>query len=178
MTLDATVTHRRLVLGNQDSETGWYKKAYMPSQGCGKSWKIAKSLLHKEISKAEFIQKEISLLDEEIDYAFTLLNKPWDLFVFYTKVIDSVGHFLAWDTKSMWHLYERVDNFVKELTKRVGSNTFILVISDHGMKRTGIHSDHAFYSTNVRLNLTNPKMTDFYNIIAEKLGTNENTYAR
>jgi hypothetical protein len=131
----------------------------------------AESLIKGRITREEFAQQEIDFFDKEINEAFILSQKNWDLFVFYTKIIDYVGHFLAWDKRTMWHLYERADKFVEEFTKKVGRNTFILVISDHGMKRTGMHSDHAFYSTNSLLSLEKPKITDFYRIITEKLVT-------
>lgn len=122
-----------------------------------------------EITGAEFIQKETKLFEKEIDEALVMLEEKWDLFVFYTKIIDYVGHFFAWNTKAMWLFYERADKFIEELGNRIRDDTFILVISDHGMKKNGVHSDHAFYSINTILGLTKPKITDFYGIIAEKL---------
>jgi arylsulfatase A-like enzyme len=71
----------------------------------------------------------------------------------------------------MWLFYERADKFIEKLENKVPDDTFILVISDHGMQRNGVHSDHAFYSTNTLLGLRNPKITDFYGIITEKLAT-------
>lgn len=129
--------------------------------------------IKRKISKTRFLRIEIDLFEKEMCCALahlkSALEENCDLFVFYTKIIDYVGHFLAWDTRAMWHLYERADKFVEKLERRVGDNTLILVISDHGMKRTGMHSDHAFYSTNIVLNLRNAKMTDFYDIITKKL---------
>ncbi len=124
-----------------------------------------------EITGAEFLQKETRLFEKEIDEALVLLKKEWDLFVFYTKTLDYVGHFFAWNTKAMWLFYERADKFIEEIENRVRGDAFILVISDHGMQRNGVHSDHAFYSTNTSLGLKNPRINDFYGIIAEKLGS-------
>jgi predicted AlkP superfamily phosphohydrolase/phosphomutase len=122
-----------------------------------------------EISGAEFIQRELEFFEKEIDEAFAILQGKWDLFVFYTKMIDYVGHFFAWNKKTMWLFYSRVETFIEEIQNRFGEDTFILVISDHGMQGNGVHSDHAFYSMNIHLNLENPKITDFYGIITEKL---------
>jgi hypothetical protein len=55
---------------------------------------------------------------------------------------------------------------VGELTRRV-HDAVVLIISDHGMQN-GIHTHKGFYSVNTQLNLTLPKMTDFYDIIEKE----------
>ena len=124
-----------------------------------------------EISGTEFIKKETELFDKELEEAITLLKGEWDLFVFYTKMVDYVGHFFAWNKKTMWLFYERLEKFIDEIEKIVDDDTLILVISDHGMKANGVHSDHAFYSTNIKINLENPKIIGFYKITVENLNT-------
>ena len=68
------------------------------------------------------------------------------------------------------------NNFVKEVGERL-SESFVLVVSDHGMERLGKtyfgkHSNYAFYSINMKIGLNNPKITDFYLLIKNVLEGN------
>ena len=70
----------------------------------------------------------------------------------------------------MKKVYEELENLAGELKN---SEQFTLIISDHGMKTIGRYGDHTmngYYSTNRKLNLKLPKITDFHKLIksAEK----------
>ena len=59
---------------------------------------------------------------------------------------------------------------LEDLAKEIRDlDAFTLIISDHGMKAVGRYGDHTengFYSSNRRLNLKVPEITDFYNILS------------
>lgn len=101
-----------------------------------------------------------------------------NLFMFYWYQTDWFGHVWIGDVNMMWKVYARCDLLVEELKDAVGKETFVLVVSDHGMYHSGSnvhkwkfgeHTDYAFYSSNISLNLDNPLITDFKDIILDKL---------
>lgn len=100
-------------------------------------------------------------------------DKKWDLLMFYEHgATDLLGHIFRGNLTEMWEIYVQMDLFLKEVKEKIGDETFTLVVSDHGMKpvgRYGVHSSYAFYSSNIPLNLNFPKITDFKDIILEKL---------
>jgi predicted AlkP superfamily phosphohydrolase/phosphomutase len=76
-------------------------------------------------------------------------NKPWDLFMFVEIGVDRVHHAFWKYMDHGHHLYEpgnkyentildyykHLDGKIGELLKRVGDETVVLVVSDHGAKR-------------------------------------------
>lgn len=99
-------------------------------------------------------------------------NHDWNLLMVYFKTLDTYGE-LSFGTASFRDMYAKVDSFVKEVKQRA-NGSFVLVISDHGIRRLGKtpfgrHSNYAFYSINKELGLSNPKVTDFYYIISRML---------
>ena len=104
----------------------------------------------------------------------TALGSDWRLLLAYFEYTDYIGHLFWGNLTKMWEGYAMADKLVAELKHRINEDdTLLLVISDHGMEalgKYGFHSDHAFYSANKRLGLTNPKMTDFFRTISEWLG--------
>ena len=76
-------------------------------------------------------------------------NKPWDLFMFVEIGVDRVHHAFWKYMDHGHHLYEpgnkyenaildyykHLDGKIGELLKRVGEDTVVLVVSDHGAKR-------------------------------------------
>lgn len=94
-----------------------------------------------------------------------------DLYMVYWYTTDYMGHLWRGDEMKMWETYASCDELVYDL-KKFAKDAFVLVASDHGMKpvgRGGIHTDYAFYSSNIKLNLKNPLITDFAEIIKQKL---------
>ena len=99
----------------------------------------------------------------------------WNLFMGYTRIVDVYGH-MYWGLEGkMLEVYGLMNDFVRELKKKLPKEVFFLIVSDHGMRRIeglrygGTHSDHGFYSTNIKVGLGNPKMTDFYHLIEKIL---------
>ncbi len=81
----------------------------------------------------------------------------------YFNLADSIGHLSFGVSEKMRDIYYDLEKLAKEVK---GSDDFILVISDHGMKAVGRYGDHTkngFYSVNRKLGLSLPKITDFYN---------------
>jgi len=97
-----------------------------------------------------------------------LLESDWELFMVHFFIADPIQH-LWWHKEDyIAGLYEEMDKTVKEIKTKTPKNTFTLVISDHGSLK-GHHTPYAFYSCNEPLNLKNPKITDFAEIILQKL---------
>jgi len=88
-----------------------------------------------------------------------------DLVIGYFNLADAIGHLSFGIIQKMKDVYSELEGLAKETRN---SDDFILVISDHGMKAIGRYGDHTksgFYSTNKKLGLNLPKITDFYNLV-------------
>jgi predicted AlkP superfamily pyrophosphatase or phosphodiesterase len=95
----------------------------------------------------------------------------FDLVMGYFNLADSIGHLSFGIFEKMRDVYSELEKLAKEIK---GSDDFVLVISDHGMKAVGRYGDHTkngFYSVNRKLALKLPKITDFYNLV--RLAKNE-----
>lgn len=108
-----------------------------------------------------FMNKRKRVLDE--------LNKDWDLFMVHFFLPDVIQHLLWYREDEIERLYREMDDTAHIIKRNLEKNVFILFISDHGQKR-GLHTPHAFYSCNQILNLHEPKITDFGNIIKREIG--------
>lgn len=101
------------------------------------------------------------------------VRQDWDLFVIYTKLLDNYGELCYGDLERLRKVYFIVDDFVEEISSFAEEQKFCLVVSDHGITHFygsyGKHSDHAFYSASEVLNLKNPSILDFKQIIIRKL---------
>lgn len=98
----------------------------------------------------------------------TLMNN-WDLFMAHFYLPDIIQHLLWYRDDEIKRLYREMDNTAHLIQESVGDKTFILFISDHGQE-SGLHTPNAFYSSNQKLGLHKPKMTDFADIIRQRLG--------
>jgi len=102
------------------------------------------------------------------------MKKDWELFMGYTRLLDIFGH-TAWNTKELMRMYQKADSLVGELKKLIDGDHLFLVVSDHGMKRLegtkhgGIHTHHAYYSSNIPLNLEAPTITDIFCVVKDFL---------
>ena len=96
-----------------------------------------------------------------------LKNNENDLIMVYFDLADAIGHLSFNDTEKMKNVYDELDGIVNEV-KHITDDETILIISDHGMKAVGRYGDHTkngFYSFNEKLNLSMPKITDFFKMI-------------
>lgn len=98
---------------------------------------------------------------------FDSLGKS-EIIMGYFNLADAIGHLSFGDLEKMRAVYEELESIAKE-TRKTGD--FVLIVSDHGMKaigRFGDHTKNGFYSLNEKLNLNEPKITKFYDIIKMK----------
>ena len=92
---------------------------------------------------------------------FKYLKKDnWQLLMQYFYVLDGVQHIYYNNPKKIAEFYLMFDEFVKKVSKELGPQTLLLIVSDHGQKK-GIHTPYGFYSMNKKMNLNNPKIIDF-----------------
>ena len=101
--------------------------------------------------------------------AFKKIKEAWNLFMLWTKLLDTYGELLIENKNELLKVYRACDCFVREIKKRF-DDAFILIVSDHGIEKLedtkfGKHSTHGFYSSNISLGLNNPFITDFYELI-------------
>lgn len=94
----------------------------------------------------------------------------WKLFMMHFIFTDLLGHFFVGNSARMFEVYSEAERFVDNVAKILPKKTLLIVVSDHGMKELGEgtfgdHSDHGFYSSNVKLGLVNPKITDFFDLV-------------
>jgi len=97
------------------------------------------------------------------------LKRNYDIWFFYTDLLDALPHLFISDKIRMMKYYSEINEFIEDIKKQLPNDVFIFVVSDHGMKQTGRfgeHSNYGFWSTSKNLNLTlkNPKPMDFYNV--------------
>lgn len=74
-------------------------------------------------------------------------RSDWDLLAVYFDLADCVGHrFMASDIGEVRRAYQYLDGVAEEVRGVVGSDAFVLIVSDHGMDSRGRHSLRSFYS--------------------------------
>jgi hypothetical protein len=89
----------------------------------------------------------------------------FELTMGYFNLADSIGHLSFGIQEKMKIVYGELDKMAGEVKS---SGDLILTISDHGMKALGRYGDHTkngFWSTNRKLGLKLPKITDFYGMM-------------
>jgi len=88
-----------------------------------------------------------------------------DLLMAYFNLADAIGHLSFGIYTKMKKVYTELENLAAKIKN---TDDFTLIISDHGMKAIGRYGDHTmngYYSTNRKLNLKLPKITDFHKLI-------------
>ena len=100
---------------------------------------------------------------------FNALNQKPSLLMVHFFLLDLIQHIFPYDNEYIKKTYERIDSFIGEVKEKFSTNeVFLLIVSDHGLLK-GYHTPYGFYSCNENLKLKNPKITDFADIIREKL---------
>lgn len=98
---------------------------------------------------------------------FQELKKDWPLLLPYFNLADSIGHLSLGIKEKMRKVYFELDQIVWR-TKKLKPKEKVLIISDHGMKPIGRYGDHekpGFFSFSEKINLVNPKITDFFSFL-------------
>lgn len=95
--------------------------------------------------------------------------------MFYTKLLDVVGECAISDFQRMMKHYLTVNRFIHEVESTYGSDSLILIVSDHGIesdgKGFGKHSDYGFYSMNKNMGFFPRTVLDFAPFLEEELNT-------
>jgi predicted AlkP superfamily phosphohydrolase/phosphomutase len=119
-------------------------------------------------------EKEIwKIYEERKQKVFENLSKRWRLFMAYFQIADLIGHiYFGKKLKKLHEVYKTLDVLAFDIKSLLPNDTIFLIVSDHGMKLsedglTGNHSDHAFWSINIKTEWTPRDITDFYLKITE-----------
>ncbi len=97
-----------------------------------------------------------------------LETNNWDLFMQYFYVLDGIQHVFFNKKFKIMNYYLKFNEFVGKVKKKIDDDTLLLIIADHGQKN-GVHTMYGFYSSNIKLGLDHPKISDFKEIIEKKL---------
>jgi predicted AlkP superfamily phosphohydrolase/phosphomutase len=117
--------------------------------------------------RKEFDQKLSQEFKDKSKQVFEILeDDAWDLSMHYFYVLDGVQHVFFKNKLKIMDYYLKFNNFVGKLKEQLPEDTILLIISDHGQEN-GLHTNYGFYSSNVKLGLDNPKITDFKEIITK-----------
>jgi len=122
-------------------------------------------------SVAKYIEEVWRRHKEKVELLLNHINNDWKLLMIWLDAPDLLGHVcIAKCRLKLLSLYMNLNGLVKKINEEIGDNTFILVVSDHGMKAmpdgTGDHTDYGFWSINRDWEWFNPKkITDFFNLI-------------
>lgn len=123
---------------------------------------------HNEKKATECIETNWRIFRRKLNYTLSLLEeRDWDLLMVHFLILDTIGHLYWYKPGKLRDAYRYVNNLVDKFLSKI-KDQWVLIVSDHGMKK-GVHTNYAFYSTNIPLGLKNPKLTDFHDIILEKL---------
>lgn len=141
-------------------------------------WNIKGGALREGgFSFSEIAQSNLEVFQRERQETFAQLKGDWDLFIVYTKLLDTIGHLFWQKDKIVEKYYKMVDEFAREIQSNLPDDTLMVILSDHGMRRLkgttyqgGEHSHHAYASFSHKTKVPKPlKITDFYSIISHCL---------
>jgi len=105
-----------------------------------------------EFKPFEILEKFEDIFEEEKREALDSIDETWDLFIFYTKLLDTSGHLLWGRDNFMEKYYQRVEDFAGKIRSILSDDTLMVILSDHGMSLLegssigGRHSHHAYMS--------------------------------
>ncbi len=129
---------------------------------------VIRAISDKSFRK-EFEQKLRDEFDDGVKNVYEQIKNPdWDLFMQYFYVLDGIQHVYFKNKLKIMDYYMKFNKFVGDLKKVLPKDTLLFIVSDHGQKN-GLHTHYGFYSSNIKLGLKNPKITDFKKIIEEKI---------
>ncbi len=121
-----------------------------------------KKMTEKRLRLQWLLEKKKKMMLEKL-----LVQDGWNIIMIHFYVTDVVGH-LYWNKPIMlletYKIFSRWVTQWRRLLEKHHSDSWILIISDHGM-RGGIHTDHAFWSSNFVLKKKPKKLTDYHSLI-------------
>lgn len=119
-----------------------------------------------EFKPFEILKKFEDIFEEEKKEALERINEPWDLLIFYTKLLDTSGHLLWGRDEYVEKYYEKIERFARKIKAALSDDVVMIILSDHGMSLLegssvgGRHSHHAYIS------LSHPtKIPEDFNIL-------------
>ena len=83
----------------------------------------------------------------------------YDLVMFHFEIADLIGHLRRGNIIEMWKVYNDLNALARKVREKVGDESLVLIVSDHGMKPIrpgglyGIHSPYGFWSSNLDIGL-------------------------
>ena len=121
-----------------------------------------KELTKKRLRLQWMLERKKKIMLEKL-----LMGNDWSIIMAHFYITDVVGH-LYWNKPIMLiETYKIVSRWVtrwKRMLEARHRDAWVLIVSDHGM-RGGLHTDHAFWSSNFVLKRKPSRLTDYYNII-------------
>lgn len=118
---------------------------------------------------------EVALRDARAEFEyrkskfFRELEEEHKLVMVHFQYPDIVQHLVNEESEKEREAYAEIDNLAKRIKERCNEDR-VLFCSDHGLWN-GDHRKEAFWSTNFDIDLQNPKITEFHDIIVEHLDT-------
>lgn len=106
-----------------------------------------------EFKPLEILEKFVEIFEEERREALERMNEDWDLFLFYTKILDTAGHLLWGMDEHTERYYMKIEKLAGEIKDNLPRDAVMITISDHGMSLLpesrigGRHSHSTFMST-------------------------------
>jgi len=122
-----------------------------------------------KVPKKELKNMALKVFESKKEETFKKLKKKWKIFMTYFYVLDPIQHVFYYDEDFIKDMYKEMNSLVSKIKKQLDKKTLVLIIADHGLKK-GKHTGYGFYSSNKKLKLKNPKITDFFGLIKNVLG--------
>jgi hypothetical protein len=105
-----------------------------------------------EFKPFEILDKFVEIFEEERIEVLERIREEWDLFLFYTKLLDTAGHLLWGRDEYMEKYYDKIEQLASEIKGSLPKDAVMITLSDHGMSLLpdssigGRHSHSAFMS--------------------------------
>ena len=121
------------------------EKATYPRELAGRlqqmGYKIDADAAIARRSKTEFMQELLDVLDHRAQAMLTLMDEePWDFFMSHIMETDRLHHFY-WEymeaddpvwAPAFYAFYQRLDAILGQVWERIGPDTTLIMLSDHG----------------------------------------------
>lgn len=101
----------------------------------------------------ELIKKFGEVFNAERIEVLERITEEWDFFLFYTKILDRIGHLMWGFDEGVLKYYRYVEALSREIKSNLPKDVVMIILSDHGMRSLknsrigGRHSHHAFFSS-------------------------------
>lgn len=131
-----------------------------------KERELMKKFFDKQITVEEYEKIPLEHYKKVKEEFLKSLDEDLDILIGYFGVIDVIGHVSFGLEAKMKVFYKEMDEIARKVKEKINGN--IIILSDHGMKaigRFGDHSEYGFWSFNKESELSDPKITDFFNVI-------------